>query len=77
VQNSFSLTCSACGEVNSISVSEAGDETELVRCARCRNAITSVGKLHAAAAQEAIGLGADDLSDDHVPPGGPPFGETT
>ncbi len=69
--------CPACGTTQMISVAEDAPDREVIPCEACAQPLSTVGKLHAQIAQEEIGLGADDLSDNHVPVGGPPFGETT
>jgi DNA-directed RNA polymerase subunit RPC12/RpoP len=76
MENPVSFTCSSCGGVTSIAVAEDGDEREVIQCANCGAPVSTVGKAHAVIAQQAAGIGADELSDDHVPLGGPPFGET-
>ena len=77
MKNPVGLKCGSCGRSQEFQVAEDLDDTVILSCQSCGKPITTVGKVHAQVAQEAIGLGADDLSDDHVPLGGPPFGETT
>jgi DNA-directed RNA polymerase subunit RPC12/RpoP len=77
MDNPIDLRCSHCGVLNKVLVPETAPETGKIRCANCGMSIATFGQAHAKLAQEALGLGADELSDDHVPVGGPPFGETT
>ena len=77
MDNVVSLTCPACGKADRFLVPERADESEVIRCAHCGEPVSTIGKAHALVAQQAAGIGPDELSDDHVPLGGPPFGETT
>ena len=77
MQNIVALECKNCGAENRIAVGDSDPEDEAVACWRCGAPLSTKGKLHARLAQEAAGIGADELRDDHVPLGGPPFGETT
>lgn len=77
MENIVSLTCPSCGAAGRFSIPEGGDEAEVIRCGNCGEPVSTVGKAHAIVAQQAAGIGQDELSDDHIPPGGPPFGETT
>ncbi len=77
MKNAMTMRCDKCGAENRINLDESTPDHEKIACSACGHALATVGQLHAKIAQEALGLGADDLSDDHVPLGGPPFGETT
>jgi hypothetical protein len=77
VNNEVRIDCSFCGNACNLLVPEMADEQEVIHCGACGKPMTTTGKLHAMVAQQALGLGVDDLSDDHVPVGGAPFGETT
>ncbi len=67
MNNRIEVQCAACGRLVSISVEETADEHEVLRCPSCDHAIGTVGQAHALVAQQALGLGATDLRDDHVP----------
>lgn len=70
MDNRIDCQCSACGAANRFTVAESGDEREVLRCGTCGNGIATVAQLHARIAQQALGLGATELRDDHVPVGG-------
>lgn len=67
MDNRVTLECSHCGAENGYCVPESADEAETVACARCGSPVASIGQIHALVAQQALGLGATDLRDDHVP----------
>ena len=77
MDNAVALTCLACSRESRFAVPEQADEAEVIRCPHCGEPVSTVGKVHALVAQQAAGIGASELDDDHVPRGGPPFGETT
>ena len=70
MRNVVEQDCPQCGRRNRLSVEEAADETATVACVQCGAAIATVGQLHALLAQQALGLGATELRDDHVPVAG-------
>jgi hypothetical protein len=65
--NELTCRCESCGTANSFCVAEDAGEHEVVHCSACGHAMATVGQLHARIAQQALGLGATDLRDDHVP----------
>lgn len=67
MDNRVESTCRACGAANAFLIAEAADEAEMLHCAACGAGVASVGQLHAEIAQQALGLGATELRDDHVP----------
>jgi hypothetical protein len=77
MENTIDLRCSHCGALNRPLVPEEAPETGNISCVICGQTLATIGQVHAKVAQEALGLGVDELSDDHVPVGGPPFAETT
>jgi len=74
MRNIVEQDCPHCGRGNRMSVEETADETATAACVHCGAAIATVGQLHALFAQQALGLGATELRDDHVPVDGE-FGE--
>ena len=70
MNNQIACKCSACGTDNTFLIEEGANETLVMHCANCDAGIATVGQLHARIAQQALGLGATDLRDDHVPVGG-------
>ena len=67
MENAVSIECRHCGARSQACVPEAADEHEIVFCAACGKPTATVGQLHAIVAQEALGLGATELRDDHIP----------
>lgn len=67
MDNLVKVECPQCERTNGVRVSEEAAEQEVVRCGFCGQPMATIGQLHAQVAQEAIGLGATDLRDDHVP----------
>lgn len=67
MENSITIRCENCGGASSVCVPEDGVETDRISCPACGRRVATVGQLHAQVAQEALGLGATDLRDDHVP----------
>jgi ribosomal protein S27AE len=67
VENQDRLTCGHCGAVIDMIVGESEREDEIVHCPACSAVVATVGQLHARFAQQALGLGATELRDDHVP----------
>ena len=67
MENQVDFECPQCGARNSIRVAEGGDEKASVACSSCQAEMVTVGQLHALIAGQALGLGATELRDDHVP----------
>jgi ribosomal protein S27AE len=67
MDNDAQLTCERCGETTVLAIAEDRRETDVVTCSSCGAGLATVGQLHARFAQQALGLGATDLRDDHVP----------
>jgi hypothetical protein len=67
MENLVSLSCHHCGTVNQVCVAEDAAETQMLTCRACGQGLASVRQAHAQVAQEALGLGATDLRDEHVP----------
>lgn len=67
MENTAMVRCPDCGELNAYRVAEEAPEERTVICASCGAATATVGQLHALMAQQALGLGATELRDDHVP----------
>jgi Zn ribbon nucleic-acid-binding protein len=72
LQNELRCACDRCGADNRFAIAEDAPEHDIVHCAACGHAMASVGQLHARIAQQALGLGATELRDDHVPVEGEP-----
>lgn len=70
MENEIERRCGSCGNIVKLAVREDAEEQRAVSCPSCGQPIATVGELHAQVAQEALGLGATDLRDDHVPVGG-------
>lgn len=77
MENAIELDCPHCDTRVSVTVSETADDREVIACPNCGREAARAGLLHARLAQQADGIGAGDLADDHFPLGGPPFGSTT
>ncbi|QYO77763.1 hypothetical protein [Devosia salina] len=77
MKNQIKTKCPHCGIENRIDVAERADELLTISCSTCGKTISTIGQARAIIAQQAAGIGAGELADDHVPLGGPPFGETT
>lgn len=67
MNNRVTLHCPHCGGVNQYDIPEAAEEAQGVFCGCCSAAVATIGQIHALVAQQAIGLGATELRDDHVP----------
>lgn len=67
MENEARLTCERCGNSAVLSIAEDTPEHDVVACPSCGAGLATVGQLHAQVAQQALGLGATDLRDDHVP----------
>ncbi|MBJ3786740.1 hypothetical protein [Devosia sediminis] len=77
MNNQITLACPHCGADNQVVVEDDADELTKIACSACGHTVSTIGQVHAKIAQQAAGIGASELADDHVPLGGPPFGETT
>lgn len=77
MSNTVSLMCPNCGVNATAAVAEDAADGATVHCSACGGQLATFEQLHAQVAREGLGLGTDDLTDDHVPVGGYPFGETT
>ena len=66
-ENVVERRCTLCDTVVRVTVSENSRDGLTVPCPSCGAPLATVAELHAQIAQEALGLGATDLRDDHVP----------
>jgi len=74
MHNTIEVRCPACGMAAKVTVEERAGEHDPVPCPACGARLALAGELQARIAQQALGLGATELRDDHVPVGGA-FGE--
>jgi RNase P subunit RPR2 len=77
MNNEIALTCPHCGVRSHFAVPDDADDVTRIVCSNCHNNIASVGQARAKIAQQAAGIGAGDLADDHVPIGDTRFAPRT
>lgn len=61
------MTCGNCGRQHAYPFGDRQPDTDAVACLHCGRRFAIVGELRARAAQQAIGIGASEARDDHVP----------